>query len=87
MFSTSEQLLRRFDAFVDAATEVVDLVIFEAPLLSHPLGRPLLSAVDLSIVVCESGRTATEDGFECQRALTEDVFLPVLGLVLAHAPD
>lgn len=87
MFSTSQDVLRHFDAFVDAATDVVDLVIFEAPLLSHPLGRPLLSAVDSSIVVCESGRTPTEDGFESQRALTEDVFLPVLGVVLAHAPD
>jgi hypothetical protein len=87
MFSSSDDVMRHFDAFVDAATEVVDLVVFEAPLLSHQLGRPLLSAVDLSVVVCEGGRTTTEDGFECQAALTEDVFLPILGLVLAHAPE
>ncbi|HEY6473933.1 MAG TPA: hypothetical protein VIY26_13655 [Acidimicrobiales bacterium] len=87
MFSSSEDVLRDFDAFVDAATEVVDLVVFEVPLLAHQLGRPLLSAVDLSVVVCEGGRTTTEDGFESQAALTEDVFLPILGLVLAHAPD
>jgi hypothetical protein len=87
MFSSSEDVLRDFDAFVDAATEVVDLVVFEAPLLSHQLGRPLLSAVDLSVVVCEGGRTTAEDGFESQAALTGDVFLPILGLVLAHAPE
>jgi hypothetical protein len=87
MFSSSEDVLRNFDAFVDAATEVVDLVVFETPLLAHQLGRPLLSAVDLSVVVCEGGRTTTEDGFECQAALTGDVFLPILGLVLAQAPE
>lgn len=87
MFSSSEDVLRGFDDFADAATEVVDLVVFEAPLLAHQLGRPLLSAVDLSVVVCEGGRTTTEDGFESQAALTEDVFLPILGLVLAHAPE
>jgi hypothetical protein len=87
LFTTSDELLGGFDAFVDAATEVVDLVVFEAPLLSGRLGHLLLSAVDLSVVVCESGRTAAEDGFESQRALTEDVFLPVLGLVLAHGPE
>jgi hypothetical protein len=87
MFTSNEDVLRGFDDFADAATDVVDLVVFEAPLLAHELGRPLLAAVDLSVVVCEGGRTTTEDGFESQAALTDDVFLPILGLVLAHAPD
>lgn len=87
MFASSEDVLRGFDDFADAATEVVDLVVIEAPLLAHQLGRPLLAAVDLSVVVCEGGRTTTEDGFESQAALTDDVFLPILGLVLAHPPE
>jgi hypothetical protein len=86
MFSTSDDLIRDFDAFVGAAGEVVDLVVFEAPLLTQSIGTALLSAVDLGLVVCECGRTGTEDGFECQRLLTLDAFLPVLGLVWANAP-
>jgi Mrp family chromosome partitioning ATPase len=83
LFPTSNDARRGLDGFVDAAGEVVDLVVFEAALLSDQLGQSLLSAVDLSVVVCEAGRTPYADGFECQRLLTGDAFLPVFGLVLA----
>ncbi len=86
LYSTSEGLLRGFGQFTGAAHEVVDDLVLEAPLLDSREGAALLSLVDLVVVVCEVGRTAAEDGFESQRLLTRDMFLPVLGLVLAHAP-
>ena len=87
LFATSEGLLRGFDQFAGAAHEVVDDLVIEAPLLASQEGAALLRAVDLVVVVCECGRTTAEDGFESQRILTRDMFLPVLGLVLANAPS
>lgn len=86
LYPTSEGLLRNFGQFAGAAHEVVNDLVLEAPLLDSREGAALLSVVDLVVVVCECGRTAAEDGFESQRLLTRDMFLPVLGLVLANAP-
>lgn len=86
LYATSEGMLRSFGNFAVAAREIVDDLILEAPLLESREGAALLSVVDLIVVVCEPGRTAAEDGFESQRLLTRDMFLPVLGLVVAHAP-
>jgi Mrp family chromosome partitioning ATPase len=86
LYSTSESLLGGFGQFASAAHEVVNDLVVEAPLLASREGAALLSVVDLVVVVCELGRTAAEDGFESQRLLTRDLFLPVLGLVLANAP-
>jgi Mrp family chromosome partitioning ATPase len=87
LYSTSESLLGGFGQFAGAAHEVVNDLVVEAPLLASREGAALLSVVDLVVVVCELGRTSAEDGFESQRLLTRDLFLPVLGLVLATAPD
>jgi Mrp family chromosome partitioning ATPase len=86
LYPTSEGLLRSFGQFAGAAHEVVNDLVLEAPLLASREGAALLSVVDLVVVVCECGRTAAEDGFESQRLLTRDLFLPVLGLVLVNAP-
>jgi hypothetical protein len=86
LFEANEDLLGRFDEFADAACDAVDVLVLEAPLLSSPVGPGLLSRVDLVVVICECGRTATEDAFESQRLLTADGSLPLLGLVLANAP-
>ena len=86
LYSTSDGLVGSFGQFAGAAHEVVDDLVIEAPLLASQEGAALLRAVDLVVVVCECGRTTAEDGFESQRILTRDMFLPVLGLVLANAP-
>jgi Mrp family chromosome partitioning ATPase len=86
LYPTSEGMLRGFGQFAGAAHEVVNDLVLEAPLLASREGAGLLAVVDLVVVVCECGRTAAEDGFESQRLLTRDLFLPVLGLVLANAP-
>ncbi|HEY1651800.1 MAG TPA: hypothetical protein VGG09_07945 [Acidimicrobiales bacterium] len=86
LYSTSEGLLRGFGQFAGAAHKVVDDLVLEAPLLASREGAALLPLVDLVVVVCECGRTPAEDGFESQRLLTRDLFLPILGVVLADAP-
>jgi Mrp family chromosome partitioning ATPase len=83
VFSNPARLALKAGSLVEAARDVVDVLLIEAPLLSTQDGAALLPVVDLVVVVCESWHTTVQDGLRTQRLLTQRR-PPVLGLVMTN---
>ena len=85
VFSNPSRFALQAPALVEAARDVVDVLLLEAPLLSTQDGAALLPAADLVVVVCEAWRTTVADGVRTQRLLAQRR-PPVLGLVMTAMP-
>ena len=83
VFSNPARLALKAGSLIEAARDVVDVLLIEAPLLSTQDGAALLPVVDLVVVVCESWYTNVQDGLRTQRLLTQRR-PPVLGLVMTN---
>jgi Mrp family chromosome partitioning ATPase len=83
VFSNPARLALKAGSLIEAARDVVDVLLIEAPLLSTQDGAALLPVVDLVVVVCESWYTTVQDGLRTQRLLTQRR-PPVLGLVMTN---
>ncbi len=83
VFSNPARLALKAGSLIEAARDVVDVLLIEAPLLSTQDGAALLPVVDLVVVVCESWQTTVQDGVRTQRLLTQRR-PPVLGLVMTN---
>lgn len=83
LFPNPSRLALNAAALVEAAREVVDVILLEAPLLSTQDGSALLPAADLVVVVCEAWHTTVNDGLRSQRLLAQ-FRPPVLGLVMTN---
>jgi Mrp family chromosome partitioning ATPase len=83
VFSNPARLALKAGSMIEAARDVVDVLLIEAPLLSTQDGAALLPVVDLVVVVCESWNTTVQDGLRTQRLLTQRR-PPVLGLVMTN---
>jgi Mrp family chromosome partitioning ATPase len=83
LFANPSRLALKAGGLVEAARDVVDVVILEAPLLSTQDGAALLPVVDLVLVVCEAWRTTVSEGIRTQRMLAQRRS-PVLGLVMTN---
>jgi capsular polysaccharide biosynthesis protein len=86
VFSSPSRLALNVGGLVEAARDIVDVLLMEAPLLSTQDGGAMLPAVDLVVVVCESWRTTVAEGIKTQRLLAQRR-PPVLGVVLTNARD
>jgi Mrp family chromosome partitioning ATPase len=84
VFSNPSRLASSVGGLVDAARDVVDVLLLEAPLLSTQDGAAMLPAVDLVVVVAECWRTTIAEGIRTQRMLAQRR-PPVLGLVLTNS--
>jgi hypothetical protein len=85
LFTNPSRFALQAPALVDAARDVVDVLLLEAPLLSTQDGAALLPAADVVVVVCEAWRTTVADGVRTQRLLAQRR-PPVLGLVMTAMP-
>ena len=85
VFTNPSRFALQAPALVEAARDVVDVLLLEAPLLSTQDGAALLPAADLVVVVCEAWRTTVADGVRTQRLLAQRR-PPVLGLVMTAMP-
>ena len=83
LFPNPSKLALNAPGLVEAARDVVDVVLFEAPLLSTQDGTALMQAADLVVVVCEAWRTTVNDGVQSQRLLAQHR-PPVLGIVMTN---
>ena len=83
LFPNPSKLALNAPGLVEAARDVVDVVLFEAPLLSTQDGTALLPAADLVVVVCEAWHTTVSNGQQTQRLLAQHR-PPVLGLVMTN---
>ncbi len=83
LFPNPSKLALNAAGLVEAARDVVDVVLFEAPLLSTQDGTALMQAADLVVVVCEAWRTTVNDGVQSQRLLAQHR-PPVLGIVMTN---
>ena len=83
LFPNPSRLALNAPAVVEAARDVVDVVLLEAPILSTQDGAALLPAADLVVVVCEAWHTTVSDGLRSQRLLAQ-FRPPVLGLVMTN---
>jgi Mrp family chromosome partitioning ATPase len=83
VFSNPARLALKAGSLIEAARDVVDVLLIEAPLLSTQDGAALLPVADLVVVVCESWHTTVQDGLRTQRLLTQRR-PPVLGLVMTN---
>jgi Mrp family chromosome partitioning ATPase len=83
VYSNPARLALKAGSLIEAARDVVDVFLIEAPLLSTQDGAALLPVVDLVVVVCESWYTTVQDGLRTQRLLTQRR-PPVLGLVMTN---
>jgi Mrp family chromosome partitioning ATPase len=83
LFPNPSKLALNARGLVEAARDVVDVVLFEAPLLSTQDGTALMQAADLVVVVCEAWRTTVNDGAQSQRLLAQHR-PPVLGIVMTN---
>jgi Mrp family chromosome partitioning ATPase len=84
VFSNPSRLADNVGGLVDAASDIVDVLLLEAPLLSTQDGAAMLPAVDLVVVIAECWRTTIADGIRSQRLLSQRR-PPVLGVVLTNA--
>jgi Mrp family chromosome partitioning ATPase len=85
LLSNPSQLVNNARALVDAAHEVVDVLLLEASLLTTQDGAALLPEVDLVLVVCEAWRTEIVEAVRSQRLLAQRR-PPVLGVVMTNMP-
>ena len=85
IFSNPSRLALKAGAFVEAARDIVDVVLLESPLLSTQDGAALLPFVDLVVVVCEAWHTKVSDAERTQRLLAQRR-PPVLGVVMTNIP-
>jgi capsular polysaccharide biosynthesis protein len=83
LYSNPARLALKAGSLIEAARDVVDVFLIEAPLLSTQDGAALLPVVDLVVVVCESWHTTVQDGLRTQKLLTQRR-PPVLGLVMTN---
>jgi Mrp family chromosome partitioning ATPase len=83
LFPNPSKLALNAPALVEAARDVVDVVLWEAPLLSTQDGTALLPAADLVVVIAEAWQTTVKDGLQSQRLLAQHR-PPVLGLVMTN---
>ena len=83
LFPNPSKLALNAPALVEAAREVVDVVLWEAPLLSTQDGTALLPAADLVVVIAEAWQTTVKEGLQSQRLLAQHR-PPVLGLVMTN---
>ncbi len=83
LFSNPARLALKAGSLIEAARDVVDVLLIEAPLLSTQDGAAILPVVDLVVVVCESWHTTVQDGLRTQRLFTQRR-PPVLGLVMTN---
>jgi Mrp family chromosome partitioning ATPase/capsular polysaccharide biosynthesis protein len=81
IFSTPSRLAIQTGELVEAARQVVDVLLLEAPLLTTQDAAAMLPAVDVVVVVAESWRTTVADARRTQRLLAQRR-PPVLGAVL-----
>jgi protein-tyrosine kinase len=83
---TSGRLVTRAKVVLDAARELADVIIVEAPpLIDFHHGEALLHAVDVVLVVAECRTTTTEDADEAGSILRK-LGAPVLGVVFTNLP-
>ncbi len=83
---TSGRLVTRAKAVLDAARELADVIIVEAPpLIDFHHGEALLHAVDVVLIVAECQTTTTEDADEAGSILRK-LGAPVLGVVFTNMP-
>jgi capsular polysaccharide biosynthesis protein len=83
LFPNPSRLALNAPGLVEAARDVVDVLLLEAPLLSTQDGTALLPAADLVVVVCEAWQTTVANGVRSQRLLSQ-FRPPVLGLVMTN---
>lgn len=80
------KLALKSSSIVRAALALVDVLIFEAPLLSTQDAEALLPVTDVAVVVAESWRTTVADGVRSRQLLARHR-APVLGVALTSASD
>jgi Mrp family chromosome partitioning ATPase len=83
LFPNPSRLAMNTPALVEAARDVVDVLLLEAPLLTTQDGAALMPSADLVVVVCEAWRTTVNDGLRAQRFLTQHR-PPTLGIVMTN---
>ncbi len=83
LFPNPSKLALNARALVEAARDVVDVILWEAPLLSTQDGTALLPAADLVVVIAEAWHTTVRNGLQSQRLLAQHR-PPVLGLVMTN---
>jgi Mrp family chromosome partitioning ATPase len=83
LFPNPSKLALNAPRLVEAARDVVDVLLWEAPLLSTQDGTALMPAADLVVVACEAWHTTVSDGLQSQRLLAQHR-PPVLGLVMTN---
>ena len=83
LFPNPSRLALNAPALVEAARDVVDVLLLEAPLLSSQDAAALMPATDLVVVVCEAWCTTVQDGLKSQRLLAHHR-PPVLGLAMTN---
>jgi Mrp family chromosome partitioning ATPase len=83
LFPNPSKLALNTPGLIEAARDVVDVLLLEAPLLSTQDGTALMPSADLVVVVCEAWRTTVNDGLRSQRLLAQHR-PPVLGLVMTN---
>ena len=86
VFSSPSRLALKAGSLVEAAADIVDVLLLEAPLLSTQDGPALLPFVDLVVVVCEAWHTTISEARRTQSLLAQRR-PPVLGLVMTNMPN
>lgn len=85
LFSNPSRLALKAGGLVEAARDLVDVLVLEAPLLSTQDGAALFPVVDLVVVVCEAWETRVSEVQRVQALLTQRR-PPVLGFVMTNVP-
>jgi hypothetical protein len=85
IFSNPSRLAGNATDLIEAARDVVDVLLLEATLLTTQDGAALLPVVDLVVVVCEAWYTKVADGARSRRLLAQRR-PPVLGLAMTNIP-
>jgi hypothetical protein len=85
VFSNPSRLALKAGSLVEAARDIVDVLLIESPLLSTQDGAALLPVVDLVVVVGEAWHTTVAEGRRTQSLLAQRR-PPVLGLVMTNMP-
>jgi len=86
VFTNPSRLALKAGRLVEAARDIVDVLLLEAPLLSTQDGAALLPVVDLVVVVCEAWHTTVAEGRRTQSLLAQRR-PPTLGLVMTNMPN
>jgi hypothetical protein len=86
VFKSPSRLALKAGELVEAARDIVDVLLLEAPLLSTQDGPALLPVADLVVVVSEAWHTTVSEARRTQSLLAQRR-PPVLGLAMTNMPS